>query len=72
MASFIPQFHFDSHSEKATSEWCGKVIDYYFHNSNNRRLLDGKRVLEIEEYSTGDFDMKPFKRLYKSLKNRRG
>ncbi len=67
---FIPRFHFDNPDDKLKSEWCKKVIDYYFYNSNNVSLLKGKNVKEIEEYASGDFDMTPFKLMFKSMRKK--
>lgn len=68
--SFIPELHFVPPSEKLTSEWCDKVIQFYYRNTNNLCLLQDKRVWEIENYASGNIDMKPFKRLYKSIKKK--
>lgn len=64
---FIPYFHFDKPSEKLTKEWCRKVIDYIWYNQENKSLLDGKDIKEIEGYAAGDFDMAPYKKIFKSL-----
>ncbi len=68
MSFFIPGFHFDPPSTKMTPEWCQKVINYCYYNTRNICLLEGKNVKEIEEYASGDFDMKPYKKMYKSIK----
>lgn len=67
MSHFIPEFHFDNPDTKLTPEWCMKVVDYHYYNSDNRNLLDGKNVKEIDDFSSGNFDMTPFKRIFKSL-----
>lgn len=68
MSQFIPSFHFTKPADKLKSEWCQEVINYYYHNTERKPLLDKKNVNEIEEYANGDFSMEPFKRLYKSIK----
>lgn len=69
MANFIPSLHFDPPSSKLTPEWCMKGINYYVFKTHNRSLLHNKNIDEIDSYSTGDFDMRPFKKIFKSLKN---
>lgn len=68
MSRFIPSFHFDDPASKLRPEWCLKAIDYYYYNTSNRSLLSGKDVKQIDEFSTGEFDMTPFKRMFKSMK----
>lgn len=53
-----------------TQEWWRKVIDYYYHNSNVKSLLHSKNIDEIEQYYTGDINMKPFLGMYKSFKRK--
>jgi hypothetical protein len=64
---FIPHFHYAKPSEKLTKEWCRSIIDYIWYNQENKSLLDGKNVSDIEGYASGDFDMEPYKRIFKSL-----
>lgn len=66
-ANFIPSLHFDSPDSKLSAEWCMKVVHYYYHNSLSENLLSGKNVRQIDEYATGDFDMIPYKRMFKSM-----
>ena len=68
MSRFIPQFHFENPKDKLSSKWAMEAINYYFYQSDNKYLLDGKNVKEIEDYAKGEFDMTPFKRMYKSMK----
>lgn len=67
---FIPEFHFDKPSQKLTKEWCNKVVHYHYYNNDNRSLLDGKKVSEIETFASGEFDMKPFIRMFTSLRKK--
>lgn len=69
-SNFIPALHFEPAEKKLTNEWWKKAVDYYWSNSNVRSLLDGKNIQEIEEYFTGDIDMKPFRGMYKSMKRK--
>lgn len=69
-AAFIPAFHFDKPEDKLKPEWCMKVKNYHFHAANNKSLLFGKNVREIDEFTTGDFDMKPFKMMFKSMRKK--
>ena len=69
MSKFIPSFHTSfSPSEKLTSEWCNEAIQYCWYNSNNKTLLHDKNIEEINQYASGQFDMTPFKRMFKSLR----
>lgn len=58
-------FHFAK--EKKNSEWCYEVIKALYHGTNNKNLLFGKKIRDIENYASGDIDMKPFQRMYKSI-----
>jgi hypothetical protein len=64
--SFIPSFHFVNPAKKLTKEWCWDAVTWCWYNTHNRNLLENKDVLEIEQYATGEFDMTPFKRMFKS------
>ena len=71
MSSFIPSLHLDTApADKLKPEWCKRVIDYYYYNTSNYNLLEGKNVDEIVRFATGDIDMTPYKKLYKSLKKK--
>lgn len=65
--NFIPSLHFIDPSKKLTSSFCMKCVDYYYYNSNNESLLSKKDTQEIEEWSTGNISMIPFKRMFTSL-----
>lgn len=67
---FIPSFHLIPSSEKLNSQWCKKAIDFYWYNTNNKSLLHGKDIKRIEEYASGDIDMRQFKAMYKSMKKK--
>lgn len=64
---FIPSFHFVPAQDKLKPEFCWNAVQWCWYQSNNRSLLDGKNVNEIIGYGTGDFDMTPFMRMYKSM-----
>lgn len=65
--SFIPAFHYLSPIAKVTDrDFATKCIGYYFYNTRNYSLLENKNVVNIEEYSSGDISMIPFKRIFKS------
>ncbi len=65
---FVPSWHFTEPSKKLTPEWCMEAVNYLWYNTNNMNLLHGKDISEIEGYRNGDFDMKPFVRMFKSLR----
>lgn len=69
MREFIPSFHLDYTAEqKLSNEWFYEAIKYCYYNSGNKSLVFGKNIKEIEAYATGDFSMKPFKKMFKSEK----
>lgn len=55
-------------ADKLTPAFAKEVINFCYHNSANRNLLDGKKIDQIEQYSVGEFDLKPFMRMFKSMK----
>lgn len=69
--NFLPSLHLDTTpANKLKPEWCKKVVDYYFYNTTNFNLLSEKNVDEIIDFATGNIDMMPYKKLYKSLKKK--
>lgn len=70
--AFIPALHFRPAAEKLTPEFCKEVVGFYYHNTRLRSLLHDKNVEEIESYASGNFSMKPFRRLFPSLRKQEG
>lgn len=68
MAQFIPAFHFVPAANKLKKEWWDKVVGHYIYQNNLTNLLWGKNIKDIEGYSTGDFDLTPYKRMFRSLR----
>jgi len=68
MNNFIPSWHFRTASEKLTAKWCMEAVNYLWYNTNNLNLLHGKDIAEIEGYASGEFDMRPFVKMFKSLR----
>lgn len=66
--SFIPAFHFKPADSKLTRQWCNEVVQFYVYQNNLINLLQGKSIDEIEGYATGNYDMNPFKRMFRSLR----
>lgn len=66
----IPYFHFDKPSTKLSTEWALKAIDWCYYNTDNRTLLHGKKINEIEEFTAGEFDLTPFQKMFKSIKKK--
>lgn len=66
----IPYFHFVNPKDKLKKEWALDAINWCFYNTDNKNLLYGKDVLEIEGYAAGEFDMRPYKRMFKSIKKK--
>lgn len=67
MSVFIPYFHFDNPADKLKPAWCMKAVDYLYWNQANFNLLQDKKVKEIDGYASGDFDILPYKRMFKSM-----
>ena len=69
--NFIPSLHLDtSPADKLKPEWCKRAKDYYYNNTRNYNLLEGKDCQEIIDFATGNIDMTPYKKLSKSLKKK--
>jgi len=68
MGRFIPYFHFENPSKKLTPEWCMEVVNFCVRNGSNYNLLEGKAVDEIESWASGNINMTPFKRMFKSIR----
>ncbi len=66
MSQFIPAFHRVPPADKLKEKFCLDVINYYVRNTRNYNLLWDKKVFEIEGYAKGEFDLRPFKRMFKS------
>ncbi|MBP6479039.1 MAG: hypothetical protein KA290_15085, partial [Chitinophagaceae bacterium] len=66
MSLFIPAFHRVPPADKLKEKFCLDVINYYVRNTRNYNLLWDKKVFEIEGYAKGEFDLRPFKRMFKS------
>lgn len=60
--SFVPALHFEKN--KLTSEWANSVVGYYWTHNYRKNLLDGKDVAEIDGYAEGNYDLKPYKRMF--------
>lgn len=67
---FIPSFHFDDPKDKMTPAWCMKAVQYLWYNNDNRSLLDGKNVDEIQAFASGVYDLNPFIRMFKSAQKK--
>lgn len=66
MSRFIPAFHRVPPADKLKEKFCLDVINYYVKNTRNYNLLWDKKVIEIEGYAKGEFDLRPYKRMFKS------
>lgn len=70
MSKFIPSFHFESSEDKLKDAWFYKAINHCWYNASNKHLLSDKNIKDIEEYAAGQFDLTPFKKMYKSLEQK--
>lgn len=66
--AWIPYFHFDPPEDKLKPEWCMKVVGYHYYSNVNYNLLNGKNLKEIETFAAGEYDMTPFKMMFKSMR----
>lgn len=69
MSNWIPEFHYWPSEKKLTKEWCDKIVGHYVFQNNLTNLLWGKNIKDIEGYATGDYDLKPFKKMFRSLRS---
>ncbi len=67
-SNFIPHLHLNPTANKLGKKWANEIVDYYCRNTDNRSLLDGKKIVDIEGFASGNFDMDEFKKIYKSLR----
>lgn len=65
--NFIPAWHFVAPELKLKKDWCWDAVQWSYFQNRNRNLLHGKNITDIEGYSSGDFDMKPYRKMYKSI-----
>ena len=65
-SQFIPAFHRVPAADKLKEKFCLDVVNYYLRNSRNYNLLWDKKIFEIEGYYKGEFDLRPFKKMFKS------
>lgn len=66
ISKFIPSFHYMPSDKKMTAEWFDIANRWCWYNSNNRSLLEGKNIFEIQGYATGNYPMTPYRRMFKS------
>lgn len=58
-----------SEEDKLTNKFAIEAINYLYRNNNlTHSLLSGKNIREIESFSTGKYSMKPFKKMFKSMR----
>lgn len=69
MSSFIPSLHFASKEKKLTEDWWDEVVQHYYYQTHLINLLQDKDVEEIDGYADGNYDMRIFKRMFRSLRN---
>lgn len=66
-SSFIPSYHLNiTPTDKETVDWCLSVVNYNLNNCRNYNLLQNKNIADIEGYACGNFDLTPFKKIFKS------
>jgi hypothetical protein len=55
--------------DKNTDEWRKLIVDTFFKYMPMRSLTHGKNVPMIDDYISGDINMKPFMKFFKSIKD---
>lgn len=69
--SFIPSFHYQTPQSKMEgNSWAMQVVNFYWYNTQNFSLLEGKDVNEIEGYASGEYSLTKFKKIFKSEQKR--
>ena len=68
MTKFIQEWNFSK--EKLSDDWCWTVANEIYFHSGIKSMLFGKNIDEIEQYATGEIDMKPFMREFKSYREK--
>lgn len=68
-SQFIPAFHFLPVNEKLTPKFCSDCINYYFYNGRRINLLEGKDVEEIDGYADGNYSMRIYRRMFRSMRD---
>lgn len=70
-SQFIPSFHYVNPIDKISNkDFALAAVNFYYYNTSNYYLLDGKSIKDIEGYASGQFDLTPYKRLFKSEQKR--
>jgi hypothetical protein len=67
---FIPSFHYVPAEDKISNEWFAQANNYSWYNASNKSLLWDKNVKDILEYASGQFDLSPYKKMYKSMQKK--
>ena len=68
MAKFIPSFHFQPANDKLKPEFCSEVVNFYYYNNYRKNLLDGKDVEEIDGFADGNYDLRRFRTMFRSMR----
>jgi hypothetical protein len=68
LTKFIQEWNFSK--DKLSDDWCWTVANEIYFHSGIKSMLFGKNIEEIEQYATGEIDMKPFKREFKSFREK--
>lgn len=67
MTNFIPSWHLNiTPDQKNTVDWCLSVVNFNLMNSRNYNLLCNKNVVDIDGYASGQFDLTPYKKMFRS------
>ncbi len=65
--SFIPSYHLNiAPADKLLPDWALQVVNYNVRNGGNFNLLRNKNIADIDGYAAGNFDLLPFKKIFKS------
>jgi hypothetical protein len=67
LANYIKNAHLHYDKNKLSNEWCKKASNLVYNNGGCTSLLANKKIWEIEQYASGNIDMAPFIREFKSF-----
>lgn len=67
---YIPSFHLVPSEQKMTPEWFDSAMRVCWYHGNVKGLLDHKDCREIEGYAIGNYSMTPYRKMFKSERNK--
>lgn len=69
MSMFIPAFHFINPKDKLSPKWANEVVNFYYWSGRRINLLDNKDVEEIDGYAEGNYSLRPYRTMFRSMRD---